>query len=259
MLLALAAIGLSPPEAAAHEHRIAAVTLAAADPVGRWEPLIAEASRRFGIQAAWIRAVMRAESAGQTTLNGRPITSSAGAMGLMQVMPETYREMRQSLGLGTDPYDPRDNILAGTAFLRAMYDRFGYPGLFAAYHAGPEHFDAWLRRGTSLPAETLGYLRRIGSGIAENVLAMGAAGSSDSMRSASSGAQITPEFWSGRVLFFVLGSPENAAPTPAFHGGENATPVPDRGAIFITPGQESASPTMPSDRALFVPLSRRPQ
>ncbi len=102
---------------------------------------IDEASNRFSIPEVWIRAVMAAESGGQTVLDGRPITSSAGAMGLMQVMPETYAEMRLRYGLGADPYDPHDNILAGVAYLRAMYDRYGYPGIFAAYNAGPARFD----------------------------------------------------------------------------------------------------------------------
>ena len=52
-----------------------------AAPIDQWKPLITEAARRFGIDRTWIRAVMRAESAGQTTFNGRPITSPAGAMG----------------------------------------------------------------------------------------------------------------------------------------------------------------------------------
>lgn len=56
---------------------------ARADPVAQWRPYIAEASVRFGIPAEWIERVMHAESAGMTTLNGRPITSKAGAMGLM--------------------------------------------------------------------------------------------------------------------------------------------------------------------------------
>jgi soluble lytic murein transglycosylase-like protein len=170
--------------------------LAAADPIDRWEPLIAEASLRFGIPAEWIRAVMRAESAGRTTLDRRPITSSAGAMGLMQVMPNTYRNMRQALGLGGNPYDPHDNIIAGTAFLAAMYNRFGYPGLFAAYNAGPERYDAWLRQGTPLPAETLAYLGAISSDVAESVLAMGAATGprgSGSTRVANSRPRSEPE------------------------------------------------------------------
>ena len=80
---------------------------------------------------------MHAESAGRTTLHGQPITSSAGAMGLMQVMPRTYSDLRKQLGLGADPYAPADNITAGAAYLQQMYRRYGYPGMFAAYNAGP--------------------------------------------------------------------------------------------------------------------------
>lgn len=127
-----------------------------------WQPLIAQASQRFGIPEAWIRAVMRAQSGGQTTLDGHPITSSAGAMGLMQVMPETWDQLRDRYDLGGDPYDPRDNILAGTAYLRELYDRYGYPGLFAAYNAGPARLDAYLFSGRPLPGETLAYLRVLG-------------------------------------------------------------------------------------------------
>jgi soluble lytic murein transglycosylase-like protein len=129
--------------------------------VGPWASVITEASHRFGIPDAWIKSVMHAESAGRTTLHGQPITSSAGAMGLMQVMPGTYRDMRAAYHLGADAYDPRDNILAGTAYLRAMYDRFGYPGLFAAYNAGPGRYDAYLKGKTRLPAETATYLAKL--------------------------------------------------------------------------------------------------
>ena len=107
---------------------------------------------------AWIRRVIRAESAGRTMLGGRPIVSSAGAMGLMQLMPATWAHMRALLGLGTNPHDPRDNILAGTAYLRMMYDRFGYPGLFAAYNAGPGRYARHLATGSRLPGETIAYV-----------------------------------------------------------------------------------------------------
>ena len=116
---------------------------------------------RFGVPVAWIERVMRAESGGRTMLAGRPITSHAGAMGLMQLMPGTWAEMRSAHALGADPHDPRDNILAGTAYLRAMYDRFGYPGLFAAYNAGPARYAAYLAGRTTLPAETRGYLAAV--------------------------------------------------------------------------------------------------
>jgi len=107
---------------------------------------------------------MRAESGGNTVLNSRPITSRAGAMGLMQVMPGTYQAMARVHGLGPDPHQPRDNILAGTAYLRAMYDRYGYPGLFAAYNAGPGRYDEHLRRGRPLPGETRAYLAQLTGG-----------------------------------------------------------------------------------------------
>jgi soluble lytic murein transglycosylase-like protein len=128
--------------------------------VSNWDVLIDEAAQRFGIPHAWIRAVMHAESAGHTHLNGAPIRSKAGAMGLMQLMPATWTEMRQLHNLGIDPDNPRDNILAGTAYLRAMFDRFGYPGLFAAYNAGPARYLASLS-GTPLPKETRDYLANV--------------------------------------------------------------------------------------------------
>lgn len=126
-----------------------------------WRPYIREASLRFGVPVAWIERVMQAESWGRTSQGGRPIRSSAGAIGLMQVMPATWSDMRARLGLGTDPDDPRDNILAGTFYLRLMYDRFGYPGLFAAYNAGPARYADYLAGRTRLPRETIGYLASV--------------------------------------------------------------------------------------------------
>src|SRR6185312_12369828 len=90
------------------------------------------------------------------------IRSRAGAMGLMQLMPGTWAAIRQRLGLGLDPDDPRDNILAGTFYLRLMYDQFGYPGLFAAYNAGPARYAAHLATGSALPGETIAYLQTVG-------------------------------------------------------------------------------------------------
>lgn len=132
-----------------------------AESIVDWRPYIAEASARFGVPVAWIERVMQAESAGRTTLGGRPITSRAGAMGLMQLMPATWAEMRAAYALGDNPHDPHDNIIAGTAYLRAMYDRFGYPGLFAAYNAGPGRYAAYLAGTKALPSETRAYLATV--------------------------------------------------------------------------------------------------
>jgi len=136
-------------------------TPAKADQVARWRPIIEEASTRFGIPTVWIERVMRAESRGMTTRDGRPIRSRAGAMGLMQLMPKTWQEMRLRLGLGDNPDAPRDNILAGTFYLRLMYDRFGYPGLFGAYNAGPAAYSGWLKGARRLPGETVAYLEAV--------------------------------------------------------------------------------------------------
>ena len=128
----------------------------------RWNPDIVEASNRFGVPQAWIRAVMQLESGGRTTLGeNAPITSSAGAMGLMQVMPSTYEDMRQQHGLGSDPYDPHDNILAGAAYLRWLREKYPYPTLFAAYNDGPGNLEERLMLGHLLPAETRNYVSGI--------------------------------------------------------------------------------------------------
>jgi len=119
------------------------------DPYGAF---ITEAAQRFGVPEAWIRAVMRVESAGDV----RAI-SSAGAMGLMQIMPATWADLRVRHRLGGTPYDPRDNILAGAAYLREMHDRYGSPGFLAAYNAGPGRYEEYLA-GRPLPAETRAYI-----------------------------------------------------------------------------------------------------
>jgi D-alanyl-D-alanine carboxypeptidase len=125
-------------------------------PSDPWGPYIREASGRFGIPELWIRGVMRQESGGQ-----EDVISWAGAMGLMQVMPDTYDGLRNRYNLGSDPFDPHNNILAGTAYLREMYDRFGAPGFLAAYNAGPNRLDSYLTAGTPLPEETVNYVASI--------------------------------------------------------------------------------------------------
>lgn len=125
----------------------------------RWNPLIAEASKRFGVPQSWLRAVMQAESGGRTMLDQtHKIVSSAGAMGLMQLMPQTYEDMRVAYGLGQDPFDPHDNVMAGAAYLRFLRGKYGYPTMFAAYNDGPGNLEQRLRDGGLLPTETRLYL-----------------------------------------------------------------------------------------------------
>ncbi|MEF9602258.1 lytic transglycosylase domain-containing protein [Paracoccus sp. PXZ] len=115
---------------------------------------VAEASWRFGIPQHWIRAVCHVESR-----NNLRAVSPKGAMGLMQIMPETWAALRARHALGDDPFDPRDNIFAGAAYLREMHDRYGdVAGMLAAYNAGPGRYDEYLVSGRTLPAETRAYV-----------------------------------------------------------------------------------------------------
>jgi len=127
-----------------------------------WGPYIREASQRYDFPEGWIRAVMRQESGGHEYINGSLTTSASGAIGLMQVMPETYANLRDRYGLGPDPYYPRDNIMAGTAYLKELYSRFGSPGFLAAYNAGPARLSDHLTTGRPLPSETIAYVAAIG-------------------------------------------------------------------------------------------------
>jgi cell division septation protein DedD len=122
-----------------------------------WGPYIRQASQRFDVPERWIREVMRQESGGRVSA-----TSRVGAMGLMQVMPGTYRELTRRYGLGGDPYHPWDNLMAGTAYIREMYDLYGAPAFLAAYNAGPRRLEDYLWGNRGLPAETRNYVARIG-------------------------------------------------------------------------------------------------
>lgn len=121
-----------------------------------WVEHIAEAAQRFAIPELWIRAVMRAESGGDAHA-----LSPAGAMGLMQIMPTTWSELSGRYHLGSDPYEPRANILAGAAYLSELHDRYGSPGFLAAYNAGPGRYENHLATGDPLPAETRAYVAKI--------------------------------------------------------------------------------------------------
>lgn len=149
--LLLSGLFLATSAAAARAQNAPSVTQTTSDTIAAH---VAEAAERFSIPEHWIRAVMQAESAGD-----RSAISSAGAVGLMQVMPDTWTELRLRYGFGSDPFAPRENILAGTAYLREMLDRYGNIGaMLAAYNAGPARYDEYVSTGRDLPAETRAYI-----------------------------------------------------------------------------------------------------
>ena len=143
-------------EAARYEARARHNYAPPGPPSDPWGPYIREASGKYDVPDRWIREVIRAESSGKVME-----TSAPGAMGLMQVMPATFDELRGRYSLGDDPYDPHDNVMAGTAYIRELYDLYGSPGFLAAYNAGPGRFDDYLSHNKGLPAETRNYVAKI--------------------------------------------------------------------------------------------------
>lgn len=193
-------------------------------PAAAYAAHVAEAAQRFRVPAAWIEAVLRAESAGDAHA-----VSPVGAMGLMQIMPGTWAGLRVRYGLGSDPFEPRDNILAGTAYLREMFDRYGDVGaMLAAYNAGPDRTDDYLAFGRPLPAETRAYVATIAP-------VLGAAPLPD--RAASHGR--APDWrqaplFVGRAVDAPDAQPESGATFdgPVLLGGADAAEAPTPG-IFV--------------------------
>jgi hypothetical protein len=167
---------------------------------------IDDASRRFVVPVHWIRAVIDAESAGDVRTR-----SPKGAMGLMQIMPETWAELRLRYDLGNDPYDPRENILAGTAYLRELHDRYGSPGFLAAYNAGPARYEEHLA-GRTLPAETQAYLQKLVPIIGSDNAAFSAV---TSLRPSAAALFVVQSESSKTGARVRLGRPPNSAPTAA--------------------------------------------
>jgi soluble lytic murein transglycosylase-like protein len=108
------------------------------------------AADKYGLPRALVRSVMTAESA----LVAEAL-SPKGAIGLMQLMPETARE------LGVDPYDPVQNVEGGARYLRDLLIRYdgGLRHALAAYNAGPAAVDR--HHGIPPYAETINYIARI--------------------------------------------------------------------------------------------------
>ncbi len=201
----------------------------APDPVAA---TVAEAAQRFGIPASWIRAVMQAESGGDARA-----VSPKGAMGLMQIMPETWATLRLRYGLGADPFDPHDNIIAGAAYLRELHDRYGSPGFLAAYNAGPARYEDHLATGQPLPAETRAYVALLAP-----LIGIGAIDETAMVA-------IAARSWTEAPLFTVRADDHTAADQRAAeqHADHHAT---DTGAQDLTA-------LAPQSEGLFVQTSRR--
>jgi hypothetical protein len=197
-----------------------------------------EAARRFQVPVSWLSAVMRTESAGDATA-----ASKKGAIGLMQIMPDTYAELRARHGLGPDPFDPRDNILAGTAYLAEMRARYGAPGFLAAYNAGPRRYEEHLLLGRPLPSETQDYVARLAP-------ELGFESVPTAQNHASFEAMSAPIF----VAITAPGLASEATPSGATNATKAATPAivhplfsaSANDKIFIREAHSDAAPKAPS-------------
>ncbi|XXB70041.1 lytic transglycosylase domain-containing protein [Mesorhizobium sp. RIZ17] len=201
-----------------------------------YEVHIAEAAKRFRLPAAWIRAVLGAESAGD-----QRAISRKGAMGLMQIVPETWSELRVRYILGRDPYDPRDNIIAGSAYIRELLDRYGSPGWIAAYNAGPGRYEASLQ-GRRLPRETRAYVAAV-------MAAITSGGAGKPLRPGVA----APSGWRRAPLFSTRsdGKAANQSMPPGSPRGDTATAGPVQGlfdvavpsaGLFIPKASERSAP-----------------
>jgi|WetSurMetagenome_2_1015567.scaffolds.fasta_scaffold167508_2 hypothetical protein len=211
----------------------AQVPAAPAPPIReRYANYVDEAALRFGIPAQWIDAVIRAES-----FCDAAATSPKGAMGLMQIVPRTWEDLRGRYGLGANPYDPHENILAGTAYLRELYDRYGPDGFLAAYNAGPGRYEAYLETGRALPSETLAYIARVNQRISLN---------------ASGGTIVDASFFPSRPTSALFSIPIGGSRTAA----STADPMLDPRAISAR-GPQHRLGLAPQSEGLFVALSHK--
>ena len=209
LAIAVAMLGTKPASAQQASVATSADTNSAATAVP-------DAALRFGIPEQWIYAVMRAESAGRVNA-----TSPVGAMGLMQIMPATWATLSARYGLGDNPYDPRANVMAGAAYIREMHDRYGAPGFLAAYNAGPGRYEAYLKDGRALPAETRNYVAKIAPNI------------DGSQRPAIISVALDPTSWTRASLFAPRSGsvPTDVMPTPTSR--VSVASPPSLGGLFV--------------------------
>ena len=229
----LIVLALLSASSVTHAQSVAASPPAITSESGSFAQFVSEAALRFGIPTSWIDAVIQVESRGVARA-----VSPRGAMGLMQIMPDTWSGLRSRYGLGTDPFDPHDNILAGAAYLRELHDRYGALGFIAAYNSGAGRYEHHLATGRPLPAETQAYVAALAPLLRDG--------------GAANGIVLTPGVappWVDAPLFPARGSETSTIPPPPSEGTAKQHAVAASAADWTG--------LAPQSEGLFVQLSGR--
>lgn len=140
-----------------------------------YSEFVSDSSLEFGVPPSVVYAVIKTESSFR-----EGVTSPAGAMGLMQLTPDTFDWLRWKTGevMATDAlFTPEVNIRYGTMLLAILYEEFGsWDTVFAAYNAGLNRVRLWLANpdysdGVSLTdipySETKNYVKKVGAAVSE--------------------------------------------------------------------------------------------
>jgi transglycosylase-like protein with SLT domain len=220
--IVLAMTGGSISAVSAASVKTQSALMATVNPADPFAADIAEASQRFGIPESWIRAVMRVESRGDVHA-----VSPKGAIGLMQIMPDTWAGLRLRYRLGRNPHDPHDNILAGAAYLREMHDRYGAAGFLAAYNAGPGRYAQYLAASRPLPAETRAYVAALAPLIGGGQIDRGGGGTAGLIA------------WIRAPLFAAVADSTSSAYRPQSGGRLRTRSVTDLSGLEPSPGRHS--------------------
>lgn len=169
------------------------------------DSIVAEAQRQ-GVDPGIALAVARTESGVcQWRPDGSTVISSAGAIGIMQLMPDTART------LGVDPYDVDQNIRGGVTYLKQLFQKYGsWDQALAAYNWGPGKLDRASSAGTSIPGQVLNYVKGIlGIGTVYNA-ALNKIQSSGS--SPAPGVDLGPSYSTADILGNVIQLPKASVP-----------------------------------------------
>ena len=215
--------------------------------VSDYDPVIDEAAREWDVDPNWARSVMQQESGGNAVnAQGSPITSKAGATGLMQLMPQTWKD----LGVA-DPTDPVQNIWGGVKYLAQMRDQFkgNIPLATAAYNAGPDRVNAYVQNGSPLPAETQAYVPAVAGHYQKFAGAPQAA--------APASAPALPEVPSDADFLKQVSAPRVANPSASSVPSDDdfLKQVGAKGAPSTAPG---SSTTMPATTPATTPAATLP-